>query len=101
MAAHANSPRAADAVNAIASRLLALKPRYEQVATRIGMSWAIIALLHQREADCNFACVLHNGEKIVGTGRRTTLVRVVVALFPPGKRVPSMRSQCLPIRCSV
>jgi lysozyme family protein/peptidoglycan hydrolase-like protein with peptidoglycan-binding domain len=67
-------PERQNAVNAIASRLLALKPRYEQVATRIGMSWAIIALLHQREADCNFACVLHNGEKIVGTGRRTTLV---------------------------
>jgi len=67
-------PERQNAVNAIANKLLALKPRYAQVAGRIGMSWAIIALLHNREADCNFACVLHNGEKIVGTGRLTTLV---------------------------
>ena len=61
-------------VNAIANRLIALKPRYQQVALKVLVPWHIIAVLHQREASADFAGVLHNGEPIIGTGRLTRLV---------------------------
>ena len=61
-------------VNAIANRLIGLKPRYQQVAATTRVPWAIIAALHQREASADFAGVLHNGEHIIGTGRLTRLV---------------------------
>ncbi|UPJ27807.1 peptidoglycan-binding protein [Bradyrhizobium sp. CW1] len=61
-------------VNAIANRLIALKPRYQQVASKVLVPWHIIAVLHQREASADFAGVLHNGERIIGTGKLTSLV---------------------------
>ena len=61
-------------VTSIASRLVGLKPRYQQVANVTGVPYAVIAALHYREASNDFAGVLHNGEKIIGTGRLTTLV---------------------------
>src|SRR5690606_17303164 len=53
--------------------------RYLAVAKRIGaadpenFAW-ILGVIHFKEASCNFAGVLHNGEKIVGTGRKTSIV---------------------------
>jgi lysozyme family protein/peptidoglycan hydrolase-like protein with peptidoglycan-binding domain len=61
-------------VNAIANRLIGLKSRYQQVSATTRVNWAVIAVLHQREASADFAGVLHNGEKIIGTGRLTRLV---------------------------
>ena len=61
-------------VNAIANRLIALKPRYQQVAAATRVPWGIIAALHYREASNDFNGVLHNGERIIGTGRLTRLV---------------------------
>lgn len=34
----------------------------------------ILGAIHFKEASCNFAGVLHNGEKIIGTGKKTRLV---------------------------
>ena len=67
-------PERLNAVNAIANKLIGLKPRYQQVSATTRVPWFIIAVLHEREASANFAGVLHNGEEIIGTGRRTRLV---------------------------
>ena len=61
-------------VNAIANRLIALKPRYQQVTAATGVPAGVIAVLHYREASNDFKGVLHNGEPIIGTGRLTRLV---------------------------
>lgn len=50
---------------------------YEDVAKAVGAPWWAIAVLHLREAGevdvGRWRCVLHNGEKIIGTGRKTQL----------------------------
>ena len=61
-------------VNTIANRMIALKPRYQQVAAATRVPWGVIAVLHYREASNDFKGVLHNGEPIIGTGRLTRLV---------------------------
>jgi lysozyme family protein len=57
-----------------ARRILKLKPRYQAVEKQTGVPWWWIAVTHMRESSCNFAGVLHNGEHIIGTGRKTRLV---------------------------
>ncbi len=49
--------------------------RYEAVAKQIGKPGLgpLIGANHWREASGSFAGVLHNGERIIGTGRRTSL----------------------------
>lgn len=58
----------------VAKRLIANKARYQAVEAKTGVPWFVIAVIHQRESSGSFAGVLHNGEKIIGTGRKTTLV---------------------------
>jgi lysozyme family protein len=57
-----------------ARRILKLKSRYQVVEKKTGVPWWWIAVTHMRESSCNFAGVLHNGEHIIGTGRKTRLV---------------------------
>ncbi|MGD9729564.1 MAG: hypothetical protein AB7R40_23635 [Nitrospiraceae bacterium] len=57
-----------------AQRILKLRPRYQSVARQTGVPWWWIAATHMRESGCNFNGVLHNGEHIIGTGRKTRLV---------------------------
>lgn len=59
-----------------ARRILLNRGRYEAVARKIGHPtiWPLIGALHDREAGGSFGGVLHNGEHIIGTGRRTRLV---------------------------
>lgn len=57
-----------------ADRIIAAEQRYRAVQAATGVPWYFIGALHMRESSCNFAGVLHNGEKIIGTGRVTTLV---------------------------
>ncbi len=51
---------------------------YEDVGMAVGAPWWVVAVLHLREAGegdvGGWLCVLHNGEKIIGTGRKTRLV---------------------------
>lgn len=63
-----------DAFVAAARKLLAAKSRYQAVAAETGVPWFVIAVIHHREASGDFRGVLHNGEAIIGAGRRTTLV---------------------------
>lgn len=48
------------------------RARYEEIEARTGVPWWFIGALHYRESTCDFMGVLHNGEEILGTGRRTT-----------------------------
>lgn len=56
-----------------AAYIMRNRTRYEDVARGLDMPWQLIGCLHWREADGSFAGVLHNGEKILGTGRKTRL----------------------------
>jgi lysozyme family protein len=51
---------------------------YHQVELQTGIPWQMIAVIHVREAGeqdiGRWKCVLHNGEKIVGTDQKTRLV---------------------------
>lgn len=51
---------------------------YEGVQKETGVPWQLIAVIHLREAGESdigkWKGVLHNGQKIVGTGRKTTIV---------------------------
>ena len=53
--------------------------RYMAVARKLGavdiQNFAyILGVIHYKEASCNFAGVLHNGERIIGTGKKTSIV---------------------------
>lgn len=58
--------------------VLAGKDRYEAfVKTNFPkIPWHFIGSIHNLEASCNWLGVLHNGERIVGTGRKTKIVPV-------------------------
>lgn len=57
-----------------ATRILSNRSRYEAVERATGVPWEFVAILHDREASGSFTGVLHNGEKILGTGRKTRKV---------------------------
>jgi lysozyme family protein len=57
-----------------ARKIMGLAPRYKVVEKLTGVPWYVIAVKHLREASCDFRGVLHNGEKIIGKNRKTTLV---------------------------
>lgn len=66
-----------DAINAerFATLITANESRYRAVSAKCGgVPWYFIGALHMRESSCNFSGILHNGEKIIGTGRKTKLV---------------------------
>lgn len=67
-------PKAKAAASVAAKRILANRSRYEEVERATGVPWEFIAILHDREASGSFVGVLHNGEMILGTGRKTRLV---------------------------
>jgi lysozyme family protein len=50
------------------------KAQYLAVEKAIGIPFFLVASLHYRESSGNFAGVLHNGEHIINTGRKTKLV---------------------------
>lgn len=54
--------------------VLAGKARYQAVEKLTGVPWYVIGAIHHMESTCDFRGCLHNGEHIIGTGRKTTLV---------------------------
>jgi len=50
------------------------KQRYEEVARSVMCPWYLVPLLHIREASMRWDCALHNGDKIIGKGTKTTHV---------------------------
>lgn len=61
-------------INKQADKIALNRSRYEAVAKATGVPWDVIGVIHYREASGSFAGVLHNGQKIIGTGKKTTLV---------------------------
>ena len=58
------SPEHASAALGIAQQLISHRSRYEAVAQKTGVPWWWIAIVHKREADCNFATHLANGDPL-------------------------------------
>lgn len=50
------------------------KPRYIEIEKQSGVPWPMTAAIHERESSMNFNGVLHNGEYIIGSGKKTRLV---------------------------
>jgi lysozyme family protein len=67
-------PQHLGSAKAIANKIIAAKDMYSRVENYTGVPWYIIAAIHSLESGLNFKSVLHNGEQIVGTGKKTTLV---------------------------
>ena len=61
-------------INAAAAKIIANRSRYEVVAKATGVPWDVIGVIHYRESSNDFRGVLHNGQRIIGTGKKTTLV---------------------------
>ena len=61
-------------VRAAANLVYSGKERYLMVARTIGCPAWLIGAWHNLESGCDFRGCLHNGERIIGTGRVTTLV---------------------------
>ena len=57
-----------------ADRIRANRSRYTAVSAKTGVPWDVIAVIHYRESSGSFQGVLHNGQRIIGTGKKTTLV---------------------------
>lgn len=62
------------AINTAARKIIRNKKRYQDVEKLTGVPWYWIGVIHMRESSNNFRGVLHNGEHIIGTGRKTRLV---------------------------
>jgi lysozyme family protein len=62
------------AINAQAAKIEAHRERYEAVSEATGVPWDVIGVIHYRESSGDFKGVLHNGQKIIGTGKLTTIV---------------------------
>lgn len=72
----------ASAAEKVARRILANRARYEKVQEVTGVPWWWVGAIHDRESGGNFAGVLHNGERIIGTNRKTRLVPAGRGPFP-------------------
>tara|TARA_R110000850_G_scaffold91742_14_gene194690 strand:- start:44606 stop:45439 length:834 start_codon:yes stop_codon:yes gene_type:complete len=64
-------PERAREVDATVAKLMASQSRYEEVASRIGIPWYFVAVIHNMEASLNFSKHLHNGDTL---SKRTTHV---------------------------
>ena len=61
-------------VQAVVNFFIGNKTRYVKVENTCGVPAELICALHYRESSLSFAGVLHNGERILNTGKKTKLV---------------------------
>jgi lysozyme family protein len=61
-------------VNALCKQIQLYKTQYLLVQLKLGVPWELVACIHYRESSLNFKAVLHNGERIIGTDKKTKLV---------------------------
>jgi len=62
------------ALGVVVKTIISNKQKYIDVQIKTGVPWRLIAGIHYRESSLDFRGVLHNGEKILGTGKKTKLV---------------------------
>lgn len=63
-----------NAIAGDAHTVLRGKARYMALEQSVEIPWWIIGGIHFKESSCDFKGVLHNGERIIGTGKKTTIV---------------------------
>lgn len=63
-----------DAVQSDVDLITKGKNRYSLVSEKVGLPWYVIGAIHFKEGSCNFEKCLANGERIIGTGKKTTIV---------------------------
>lgn len=63
-------------IKADALLVLKGKVRYQVVEAATKIPWWVIGAIHFKEASCNFLGCLANGEQIIGTGKKTTIVPI-------------------------
>ena len=68
--------------NRFAKTIIKGETKYREVEAVTGVPWYFIGALHMRESSCNFSGVLHNGEHIIGTKKKTRLVPAGRGPFP-------------------
>ena len=61
-------------INKQAAKIADNRARYDAVSKATGVPWDVIGVIHYRESSGDLKGVLHNGQKIIGTGKKTTLV---------------------------
>jgi lysozyme family protein len=61
-------------IQRIGERVHNAKNRYLSVSAQTNVPWYLVGAIHSLESDTDFKAVLHNGERIIGTGRKTKLV---------------------------
>lgn len=62
------------AINAQVAKIEAHRECYEAVSKATGVPWDVIGVIHYRESSGDFKGVLHNGDRIIGTGKLTVKV---------------------------
>jgi lysozyme family protein len=70
--------RDAAELNRLATKIKQYQAVYQKVQDEVGVPWQMVAVIHVREAGetdiGQWKRVLHNGERIIGLGRKTKLV---------------------------
>lgn len=61
-------------VKLLVEKYKATRERYEVVSSLTNVPSDVLFAIHYRESSLNFKGVLHNGERIIGTGLKTRLV---------------------------
>lgn len=61
-------------VKMVCEKILQNKSRYDYIQSKTGVPAYLVACLHYRETSLSFDRILHNGEKIIGTGQVSKLV---------------------------
>lgn len=56
------TPSLMPTVHAVAERLVSAKPRYQEVESKTGVPWAIIAVIHERESSQSWRASLAQGD---------------------------------------
>jgi len=62
--------------------ILANRIKYQEIENIIGCPWWFIAGIHYRESCLDFKGCLHNGQRIIGTNKKTTWVPIGRGPFP-------------------
>lgn len=69
-------PERLEEVRRLGLRILANKNRYEAISITTGVPWYVIGAIHNKEASLDFKAYLGNGERIIGTGQKSTIVPI-------------------------
>lgn len=64
-------PEWKDAIDRKARGIYANKARYQVIEDETGVPWQVVGIIHSLECNLNFNQALHNGDEIIGKGKKT------------------------------